>query len=150
MVLVEFASQLESGILESGGSTGFASALKQFTPDLESIIFGAIPYPETTIQKAEIATYQASTVILAIRNAHLNPDQLAIVSRLLAQANTLILVCLRNPYDAKAVTSLNTFATFRGAYAIIASCGDSAPSLQATAETIHGVFVPTGNLPVDI
>jgi beta-N-acetylhexosaminidase len=147
-VLVEFASQLESGILESGGSTGFASALKQGIPDLKTVIFGTMPYSEESIQKAETLTQHASTLILATRNAYLNPAQLAIVARLIAQANTLILVCLRNPHDGQAVIGLNTFAAFRGAYTMIASCGDSTPSLQAAAEVIRGVFVPTGKLPI--
>jgi beta-N-acetylhexosaminidase len=137
--LVEFASPLESGILESGGMTGFGTQVRQHFPQLRAAVFGAAPYAPEAVRAAEALAQSAPSLILATRNAHLNPGQLALARRLAAAAKAVVLVCLRNPYDAAALPGVGT---------VICTCGDSAPSLQAAAEVLAGPFRPAGKLPV--
>ncbi len=135
--LVEFPSNLESGIVESGGLTGFASALQQYFPEMPTIALGS---PEAA-DKARQITQSAEALVLASRNAHLNPDSVKFAQELIDAAKRTVLVCLRAPYDASKLT---------GAQTVICTCGDSAPSLQAAAEALAGKFTPTGKLPVTL
>ncbi len=140
-VLVEFASHLDSGILESGGLSGFAAALRQHFPDLPMVSLGSTPYDSSAIERAQKAVQSARTLALATRSAHLNPQQLALARQLMNMAKQVVLVCLRAPYDAEALA---------GAETIICTCGDSSPSLEAAGEVLAGLFTPTGKLPVRI
>jgi beta-N-acetylhexosaminidase len=81
------------------------------------------------------------TLVLATRNAHLNMDQLEAARRLVAAAQDVVLVCLRNPYDAGVFPSAGT---------VLCTCGDSAPSLQAAAEVLGGQIRAVGKLPVRV
>ena len=149
-LLVEFASLLESGILESGGSTGLLAALKIFNPALHSVVFSPMPYAADQITAAETLLPTVATLIIACRNAWLNDEQRTIIMHLIARAKQVIIVCLRDPRDAQVIRSDAVFAQFGGAYAIMATCGDSAPSLQAAAEAISGQLVTHGVLPIPL
>jgi hypothetical protein len=52
----------------------------------------------------------------------------------------VILLCLRNPYDALLLE----------AGTVICTLGDAAPSLQAAVDALLGEFTPSGKLPVDL
>ncbi|HVU15076.1 MAG TPA: beta-N-acetylhexosaminidase [Phototrophicaceae bacterium] len=134
--LVEFPSNLESGIVESGGLTGFASALRPYFPDLPMMALTS-----ANVEQARQIAQSAGTLVLATRNAHLNPDSVKFAQELINTAQQTVLVCLRAPYDA---------GKLAGAQTVICTCGDSAPSLQAAAEVLAGQFTPTGKLPVTI
>jgi beta-N-acetylhexosaminidase len=78
--------------------------------------------------------------LLATRNAHMMPAQKAIAEDLLKRTENSVLLALRNPYDAGALS----------ADAILCSSGDSSPSLTAVIEALQGKFLPSGKLPVEI
>jgi beta-N-acetylhexosaminidase len=139
--LVEFASQLDSGILESGGVSGFATAVQKHFPQISTVAFGSNSYSPTAIEQAKQAAQSAKTLVLATRSAHINPEQLALAQQLMNSAKQVVLVCLRNPYDAGVLS---------GAGTVICTSGDSQPSLEAAAEVLAGVFIPTGKLPVPV
>ncbi len=139
--LVEFASQLDSGILESGGVSGFAAAVHKHFPNMPTVSLGSDGYSLTAIEQAQQAAMSASTLVLATRSAHINPEQLALAQQLLGSAKQVVLVCLRNPYDAGILS---------GAGTVICTSGDSQPSLEAAAEVLAGVFKPNGKLPVPV
>jgi beta-N-acetylhexosaminidase len=141
IALVEFASALESGILESGGLTGFAAALQKRLPGLEVVALGQLPYALPEVARAHQLARASDVLILATRNAHLNPPQLDLARQLMAVAKKVVLVCLRNPYDAALLQEAST---------ILCTCGDSTPSLHAAAEALMGSFRPDGVLPVQL
>jgi len=80
------------------------------------------------------------TLVLATRNAHLYPAQLEAAQTLLAAEKKSVLVCLRNPYDAGALD----------AGSVLLTLGDAAPSLEAAAEALVGVYEPAGRLRVPL
>jgi beta-N-acetylhexosaminidase len=69
------------------------------------------------------------------------PEQLEMARNLLVLSRRSILICLRNPFDA---------GVLPGADAILCTCSDSTPSLQAAADALFGDFVPSGHLPVEV
>jgi beta-N-acetylhexosaminidase len=133
-VLVEFASQLDSGIVEQGGITSFAGYMRNCFPSMPNV-------PITALEKQRGMVESAGTLVLATRSAHLNADQLEMARQLMQTAKRVVLVCLRNPYDAEALP---------GAAAVICTCGDSESSLQAAAEALAGQYRPSGRLPVSV
>jgi len=135
--VVEFASILESGIVESGGVSGFARLLKTRLPDAPMLTLMSTANPAA----AEALAGQVDTLVLAVRNAHLIPEQLASARRLLGLAQRTALVCLRNPYDVDALPGADT---------ILCTCGDSEPSLEAAVAALMGDYVPKGTLPVEV
>lgn len=135
--VIEFPSFFESGIVESGGLTGLASQLKARLLEAEIIIQSAKADPEIAYVMAE----RVDTLVLVVRNAHLNPPHFEIAQEVMKQARRVVLVCLRNPYDASLLP---------GAETILCSCGDSTPSITAVVEALMGDFVPDGVLPVEV
>ncbi|GAB4555739.1 MAG: beta-N-acetylhexosaminidase [Anaerolineae bacterium] len=135
--IVEFPSLHESGIIETSGLTGLAQRLKARLPHLEVVI----QQSNAEAANAEQLAARVDTLILAVRNAHLSQPQLTIARRLLSMAHRVVLVCLRNPYDA---------GVLNGADTILLTCGDSTPSVAAAADALLGDFEPSGVLPVQI
>lgn len=135
--VVEFASALDSGIGEVDGLTGFSRLVRERLPESEVCIVQGSAISDEAL---ELAT-RAETLVLAVRNAHLNGDRLEAAQRLLNSAHRTVLVCLRNPYDAGALTGADT---------IICTCGDSTPSLEAAVSALLGDFTPVGQLPVEV
>lgn len=135
--VVEFASAFESGIGDVDGLTGFSRLLRQRLPDAEvAIVRGNSPSPEALAVAAG-----AETLVLAVRSAHLNPERLEAARQIMGAGRNTVLVCLRNPQDAGAIS---------GANSILCTCGDSTPSLNAAVAALLGDFTPTGRLPVEI
>ncbi len=132
--VVEFASVLESGIVEVGGLTGFAQRVRERLPTAEIVIWS-----DKHAAAAEALADRVDTLIIATRSAHLNPDQHAHADRLIARAARVIVVALRNPYDAD---------LFPSADSIVCTNGDSVPLLQAAVDLLMGDFAPTGTLPI--
>ncbi|MBI5931087.1 MAG: beta-N-acetylhexosaminidase [Chloroflexi bacterium] len=129
--VVEFASIIDSEIMEQGGLSGFITLLHQQTPHIPSISLRPMDYrPEDLARAREIAT-QSEVLILASRNAHLIPAQLEVARELLGLAKGSILMALRNPYDAQALGEADS---------ILCTCGDSKPSLSAGVEALLGVI----------
>ena len=137
-LVVEFASVLESGIVESGGQTGLGKAVARQRPGTPTITLLSAR-DEAALSAAIAQARAADVLVLATRNAHLQPDQLSQARALMQAARRTVLICLRNPYDAPLLADAD---------AILCTCGDSAPSLDAAVDALLGVFTPTGRLPV--
>ncbi len=136
--LIEFASHLEKEKLTQGAETAFAAILRGRLPRLRSAwLDPADPTGEQLRGLDELAG-AAGAIIIATRNAHLNPLQLGAVKRHLDRLS--ILVCLRNPYDA-GIISADT---------VILTLGDSEPSLRAAADALIGDYKPMGRINVPL
>jgi len=133
LAVIEFSSILESGIVESGGLTGFARLFRERFPNADVLI-----WREVVADSVLALARRSRILVLATRNAHLNPNQLAVAKQLMACAPQTILVVLRNPYDASELSDANT---------IFCTCGDAAPSLKAIIAMLAGDAVPLGKLP---
>jgi beta-N-acetylhexosaminidase len=138
VALVEFASVLESGIVESGGQTGLARVMKQRAPEIKTLSLRSV---EDGIDQALEITRGSGVLILATRSAHLNIEQHEKAAQLVRAAKKVIHICLRNPYDAVLFPEVDT---------ILCTCGDSTPSLEAAVDALLGDFMPTGQLPVPL
>jgi beta-N-acetylhexosaminidase len=141
IVLIEFASHLETEALQQDGRTGFAALLKDTLPDMDSVGLDPMDPSEESLEQARSLVSSADVVIVATRNAHLITRQHELVQRFLSQGRRSLLLCLRNPYDAGVLT---------GADSVLCTCGDSAPSLTAAVEALTGRFKPTAKLPVPL
>lgn len=142
IALIEFASAMDSEAMDTTGTTAFSSIVRERLPEVSifSIAPGAVP---TEIQQSAVEqAASADTIVLATRNAHLNPAQQALASDLLTEhGSKTILLCLRNPYDAGLLPT-SAFTLF--------TCGDATPSLEAAADALAGAFTPSGVLPVPL
>lgn len=139
LAAVEFASYLESGVVERGELTGFLTLLRRDLPEAEYISLRSVDTDPDALARARRAAADAGTLVLATRSAHIIPEQLAVARELMGLARRVVLVCLRNPYDAGVLT---------GAAAVLCTCGDGAPSLQAAVDALTGRYAPEGRLPV--
>lgn len=137
--VIEFASYLESGILEVGGLTGFAQHIQNRAPAFQTLALKASHPTRASLEQANKLAAEAHILILATRNAHLIPEELEIARELITIAQHTILICLRNPYDASVLPNADV---------ILCTCGGSTPSIQAAVAALFGDFTPTGILPV--
>lgn len=143
VALVEFASILESEVVESGGCSGLGRLLAERLPSIRqvSLLSGNLPAQAEAVAQARRYAAEAETLVIATRNAHLIAAQLELAQELAGVARRVIVLCLRNPYDAP---------LFPQAQAVICTLGDSAPSLGAAVAALAGEFVPGGVLPVAV
>jgi len=139
--LVEFASALDSEALESGGHTGLATLFAASLPALRSVALDPSSASAEGLAQAHRLAAESDVLIVATRNAHLYPAQCDAAQALIGAGRRVILLCLRNPYDAGVLS---------GMAATLFTCGDSAPSLQAAVDALLGRFVPAGRLPVPL
>lgn len=138
--LVEFASHMDSDVMERDEPTSFTSLLQDARPDIEIISLNpSLSSTEITAQAQKLAS-DVDILLVATRNAHMMPTQKNVAEDLLNRAENSILLALRNPYDAGVIS----------ADVILCSNGDSHPSLVAITESLQGKFLPSGKLPVEI
>lgn len=141
VAVIEFASQLETGVLDQSGLTGLGALLQTQAPRVEHIALNsADPLPDALDQARRMAK-TAEVTIVATRSAHLLDRQREIAQEMLDLADKSILLCLRNPYDVEVLDGADT---------VLCTCGDGAPSLQAAVDALLGRFTPTGRLPVPV
>lgn len=127
VAVIEFASSLESGIMEAGGYSGLRSLLMDM--QLQPRYLALQPYGEDPQVAAAIEmAQQASVTVIATRNAYLLPEQAERARQIAAAAQHVVLVCLRNPFDDELFP----------ADTVLASCGDSRPQLQAVLHALRG------------
>lgn len=139
--VIEFASVLDTAAMETNnGWTNLGGILKERAPGLNILSIKAGDQSEAVRDQALQMAQEAETVVLATRSAHLNPAQLEMAHAISEQARKLILLCLRNPYDVNML---------RG-QAILCTCGDSTPSLEAAVDALLGAFTPAGHLTVPV
>lgn len=141
VAVIEFASHLETAALDQGGLSGLGTLLKAEAPRVVHIILKAADPDPDALEKARRLAGETDVTIVATRSAHLNPEQREIAQAMLDASYKSILLCLRNPYDVEVLD---------GADAILCTCGDGAPSLQAAVDALLGRFTPTGRLPVPV
>lgn len=141
IAVIEFASQLETGVLDRSGLTGLGALLHAQAPGIGHIALDPADPQPATLEEARRMARAADVTIVATRSAHLLPRQREIAQEMLRIASKGVLLCLRNPYDVEALT---------GADAILCTCGDGTPSLQAAVDALLGRFTPVGRLPVPI
>lgn len=139
--LVEFASHLDSGILEQGGQTGFGTRLHEQLPQVQQIAIMPKESSPEIIEQARALAQSVDVLIIATRNAHLIPPQRDLAQMLLDVGQQTVLLCLRNPYDAGVLSSADV---------VLCSLNDGAPSLRAAADALTGAFEINGSLPVPL
>jgi len=139
--LIEFASYMDSEVMERGGLTGFASTVQSRAPHIETVSLKSIDPDPDAMERARVLAAEANVLVLATRNAHLIPTQLQMAQEFMASAQRVVLLCLRNPFDAQALP---------GAQVVICTHGDATPSLEAAVDALQGVFTPTGQLRVPV
>lgn len=141
VALVEFASYRDSNVIEQKEATGLAQYLLNEVPNLKAAaIRGAVPDDE--LQRATELAQAADVLVLATRNANFIERQLEAAKQLAQLADSVILLCLRNPFEA---ADLSPYANV-----ILCSCGDGTPSIQAVAEALLGSFESNGTLTVEL
>ena len=140
LACVEFASEFVSDAVEAGSLSGFSRHLQQCLPQIQCHIVD--PYRENQEATQLVDKVANSNIlILATRNALMSAKQAQFAQSLIDRHPRVILVCLRNPYDA---------ALLDGATTAICTFGDSAPSLEAAVDAICGDYLPLGKLPVPL
>lgn len=138
---LEFAPQLASSDDDQDSDTVLSRYLSQRLPRAESIIVRAETDLDSLLSQAESLMAAADVLIVATRNAHMQPWQAQAARAAIDRHPSAVLLCLRNPYDAGLIS---------GASAILCSNGDSAPSIEAAVDAICGDYVPAGALTVDL
>jgi beta-N-acetylhexosaminidase len=134
---IEFAPQRASSAVDTSSSSAFSRLLRRRLPLVNC----------RAVNKMRAAASIASELgdpeilILATRSAHLSRRQLQCAQSLIDGRRQVILIPLRNPYDATALV---------GADAIICTNGDSTPSLRAAVDAICGDYTPAGKLTVSL
>ncbi len=132
---------LETAALDRTGLTGLSTLLDAQAPELLHIALNPADLKPSAIEQARQMARDADVTVVATRSAHLISQQRELAQELLDLARKSVLLCLRNPYDIEALT---------GADAILCTCGDGIPSLQAAIDALLGRFTPSGRLPVPV
>ena len=141
VALVEFSSPLESAAMDQVGQTGLGTVLRQRAADIQHLVLSPTAPEASALARARQLAKDADVLIVATRSAHLIPRQRETAQELLGLARRVILLCLRNPYDVEVLT---------GAEAVVCTCGDGQPSLEAAVDALLGRFTPMGQLPVPV
>lgn len=137
VVLVEFRSGIDSLVEESET----ASPLKRFiAAQLPGVKSFSLPLAPSPADLAAIHAQKADVLLIASRNAHLHATMADAVRALSQTSAHVMLLALRNPYDAALVEKATVFST----------AGDSLPSLEALSEALVGAFEPGGRLPFEV
>jgi beta-N-acetylhexosaminidase len=139
VAFVEFASSLESEVMEAGGQTGIRQQLAALGMQPRYVALrptGEDPH----VAAALAAAQQAKITVIATRNAHLLPDQAERARQIAAQGHVVVHLCLRNPYDAELFP----------AETIIATCGDSQPQIAAALRALRGDVEIASGLKADV
>jgi beta-N-acetylhexosaminidase len=135
--LVEFAGRLDTLVQENTRGSNLSHLVKAHMPNSETILFPPNPSAE---ELRQVDLSQADIVIFALRNAHFNKSQGAIVQELSQQAKQSILLSLRAPHDINILSDSPVLTT----------CGDSLPSLIAVMQVLLGELVPSGQIPFEV
>ncbi len=139
--VVEFASVIESGAVERGDQTQFVTHLQSVFHNVRAVTLTPSQYsPEKIAAAAELALH-ADVLIIVTRSAHMFARQAAAAAQIIGIARRVILVSARSPFDADMFPTAN---------AILLTCGDAAPSLDAAVDALMGDFIPNGRLPVPL
>jgi beta-N-acetylhexosaminidase len=127
VAFVEFASSMESEVMESGGATGIKQILDR--EGIQPAYIALKPYgDEPKLAQALELAKQSKITIICTRNAHLLTEQAERARQIAEAGHVVVHVCLRNPYDEGLIP----------AETVLATCGDSRPSLEAMIDVLRG------------
>ncbi|MCU0464926.1 MAG: beta-N-acetylhexosaminidase [Anaerolineae bacterium] len=138
VLCIEFASVLDSEVVEKGGIAGFAK-LWQARTGLPAVSIKVDD--DTRFAEALADVRRSDTVIVATRSAHLSEQQARKARALLTAAPSSVLVALRNPFDPAVLTEAQT---------ALCTVGDAEPQLEAAADALLGHFLPAGSPPINL
>lgn len=138
LMLVEFTTYMESEVIEQTGQSTLAARFREAFPAATTLKLYPDEIEAEDAAAVQAAAQTADVLVVATRNAHLLPEQLAQAKALLALGKPTVLLCLRNPYDA---------AVLPDADVVLCTCGDSNPSLAAVVAALAGRVTPSGKLP---
>ena len=138
--LYEFVSLSGTEKQEHDNMTLFATLLNEKLINFNNICLDSNNPTDKSLAYSH-ETITDKIVIVATRNAHLNPKQLKKAKELINSTERSVLICLRNPYDAGILIEAKT---------VLCTCGDSIPSIKAAIEVLTGQFTPTAKLPVPL
>lgn len=133
---LEFAAGRVSDAVEARAQPVFTEYLARRLPKVDCRALDPLDR-----SPPEDSLFESDTVILLTRNAHLQPAQWQRALAIASQSQRVILVCARDPYDARLLPNVDT---------ILCTNGDSRPSLIAAVDAICGDFQPRGRLTVDV
>lgn len=137
VLLVEFSPGVDSLVQEDEARTHLTRFVRSQLPAIQAI---TLPTKPTSQHIATVQAQTADVLVIATRNAHLNSQQADAVRQLSQMDADIILLALRNPYDAALIDGGTVLCT----------AGDSIPSLRAVSKALVGLFEPTGHLPVEV
>lgn len=138
IAVVEFASYMDSEVMERDEPTSFAGLFLNHLPNAETVALHAIHPTETQLAEAKALVQRVDKVVVVTRNAHMVEAQQNAAQQFLSTDVPSFLLALRNPYDADVLQADTTLCTF----------GDSIPSLEAAALALVGDFIPSGKRPI--
>jgi len=138
VVCIEFASVLDSTVVERGNMAGFAKRWNEHT-GLSAMSIRVDD--DDRFAEALTAAQGADCVLVTTRSAHISEKQARKAHALLAAAPSNVLVALRNPFDGTILPEAQT---------VICTSGDSEPQLIAAVEALLGLYPPTGLPPVTL
>ncbi len=135
VLCIEFATQLFSSEEDQDCGTALSRYLRKRLPHAESLIVRSKSELDSMLAQAESLDAAWEILIIATRNAHLMPWQAQAAQAAIDRHPGAVLLCLRDPYDAKVISDASV---------ILCSNGDSAPSLEAAVDAICGDYTPGG------
>jgi beta-N-acetylhexosaminidase len=139
--LVEFSSFMDTPALETGSATALAALIEAQAPEIAVVSLPSKGIDANKAAQARRLARESEVLVLATRNAHLWPQDLAFARELMWLAQKVILVCLADPYDVDALP---------GAHTVVYTFGDSRPLLDAAVATLLGRLHPRGQPPVPL
>lgn len=136
--VIEFNALAESLASDPIQGSPFTQIIHDHLPETRAVTVNSMTPQPSQVRAAKTLADMVDVLIIATRNAHMVDAQRHLAQELLDYDKQTILVALVNPYDVE-VLSADT---------VLCSCGDSIPSLEATAAAIVGAFTPNGTVPV--
>ncbi len=135
-VMLELPSHRDSLVQDSYADFALQRIVHARMPGLRHVLLEVRPNAD----EVTTAMGDAEIVILATRSAHLISRQRKVVSQVANSGKHVILLAMRNPYDAGLIEGGT----------VVCTAGDSYPSLLAIVDALNGDFVPDGRLPVEV
>ena len=125
---------------EQDEPASLSSALRRRRLKSEIMRVGLDPSEEdSALLEMVLRVLSARPVVILARRAHLHPQQVRAIERILETAPNAVVISAREPYDA---------ALFPQAHNVACIYDDGQASLEGLADTMTGRAVPAGTLPV--
>ncbi len=139
--VIEFAPHQDSEALEADNATTLVNYCKPYAPQLPSISIQPLTATADELGRVYRLAETSRVLVLATRSVHLYDEPRELAQALIDRAQNVILLCLRNPYDAGVLDRAGT---------VLCMCGDSMPSLKAASAILFGKYEALATLPVPL